>query len=202
MEKSNEASVLCPPWGFLVVMLHCGSAVGNGSDLPRGCMRGSGGVEERAACWKSEPRGHSTKEWAGLPRSDLLFRVLEHFHGLFHLPFLVALLQQAVTGAQVAQELQKKTTGVNPTLQTQGATAFRSPPCNLPGHTHGEDLGHHHPACVALSAGLPRGEDNISVHPLSQGGSRREDEGQTKHLIHLRYKATASGCRVKQNLSL
>lgn len=59
------------------------------------------------------PRAPRTKGWAPR-RSDLVLRVLEHFHGLLHLPFLVALLQQPVAGPEVAQELEEKTRRVKP----------------------------------------------------------------------------------------
>lgn len=64
---------------------------------------GGGGGGEHSAHWKSEPGGCSTKGRVVPPHSDLFLRVLEHFHGLLHLPFLVALLQQPVAGTQVAQ---------------------------------------------------------------------------------------------------
>lgn len=149
-------------------------------------MRGSGGGRERAARWKSEPGGRSTKDRAVPSRSDLFLRVLEHFHGLLHLPFLVALLQQPVTGTQVAQELQKKTTWVNPTSQTQGASAFRSPLCHLPG-THSWGGPGPPPSCPFPSDARPgwsvcqqgshREKTSSRSPPLSQGGNGNKAEG-------------------------
>lgn len=44
---------------------------------------------------------------AGGP-TDLALRKLEHLHGLLHQAFLVALPQQTVTGAKVAEKLGRK----------------------------------------------------------------------------------------------
>lgn len=70
------------------------------------------------------------------------------------------------------------------------------------GHTHGEDLGHHHPAGSHLMLGqgglsvsrTPTGEDNISPR-VGMRTRQREDEEENKHLNHLRYKVMASRLR-------
>lgn len=68
--------------------------------------------------WAHRRQAGGTKGWAPR-RSDLFLRVLEHFHGLLHLPFLVALLQQPVAGPEVAQELEEKTRRVKARVGTE-----------------------------------------------------------------------------------
>lgn len=168
------------------------------SDPPGGCRRGCGGRGKHAAHWKREPGGHSTNCWAVPSHSDLFLRVLEHFHGFLHLPFLIALLQQPVTGSQVAQELQGKTVKLIQPCR-HGEQAPLPPPRDTPWG----DMSHHHPAGshLMLSQGglsicrIPSGRQHLGPPSLSQGGNGNKVEGgqgANQTCEHLRRRAMAS----------